>query len=104
MLPAGIRRAMVTNAATFLAVIEDPQWDHVTATPDLSVPVLLTDGTDSPAWMPAVVQRLAASQYRHAARHTFVGAGHVPHLTNPGELVEIVRSFVHSAMAASIGH
>jgi pimeloyl-ACP methyl ester carboxylesterase len=101
MLPPDIRVAMVANAATFLAVIDDPQWDQVTATPDLSVPVLLTDGTDSPAWMPAVVQRLAASHYRHAARHTFVGGGHVPHLTNPGELVEIVRSFVRSTMAGA---
>ena len=102
MLPESIRATMVANASTFLNVLRDPQWDAITEVPDRSVPVMLTDGTDSPPWLPAVVRGLAVVHYRHAERYTFDGAGHVPHLTHPAELVAQIRSFIRSSTAASV--
>ena len=102
MLPASIRATMVANASTFLNVLRDGEWDAITELPDPSVPVMLTDGTDSPTWMPAIVRELAASHYGHADRYTFGGAGHVPHLTHPTELVAVIQRFVRSSNLASV--
>ena len=64
-----------------------------------TLPVLLTDGTGSPTWLPTIVSALAATTYVHADRHTFVGAGHVPHLTHPHDYVAIVDSFIAATRA-----
>ena len=50
--------------------------------PSPSVP-LLTHGTDSPTWLRLVTDELARSIVPHVERLTLVGAGHVPHSTNP---------------------
>ena len=91
-LPDESRRIFVANAATFLDMLGDRHWADVPE-PD-APPVLLTDGGDSPNWLPAIVSALAATTYRHAQRHTFVGASHVPHLTHPDDYVSIVDSFI----------
>ena len=97
MLPDDSRRAFVANAATFLDAMGDPHW---AATPDANdVPVLLTDGDASPIWLPQVVAELAASTYHHAARHTFLGAGHIPHITHPNEHAASVTTFVAAVSA-----
>jgi pimeloyl-ACP methyl ester carboxylesterase len=91
-LPEETRRTMVANAATFLDLLGDPHWDDVPESTGL--PVMLTDGDASPTWLPAIAAALAATTYRHAHRHTFLGAGHVPHLTHPGLYVPVVESFI----------
>ena len=91
-LPDESRRTFVANAAAFLDTVDDPHWADV---PEPGVPpVLLTDGDAGPAWLPAVVTALAATAYGHAERHTFGGAGHIPHLSHPDDFVAVVDSFV----------
>ena len=97
LLPEENRRTYVANAATFLDTLDDPHWADLPE-PD-TLPVLLTDGTASPSWLPTIVLALAATTYRHADRHTFVGAGHVPHLTHPHDYVAIVDSFIAATRA-----
>ena len=38
-------------------------------------------------------RELAATTYRHAVRHTFAGAGHVPHLTHAAEHARVAMTF-----------
>ncbi|HSB85352.1 MAG TPA: alpha/beta hydrolase [Ilumatobacteraceae bacterium] len=93
-LPAGFRAAIAANAHTFAGMLEDPSWDQLTASPDPSVPVMLTKGTTSPVWLTGVVDQLAASVYAHASCRTIHGAGHSPHLTHPAEFGATLRAFV----------
>jgi pimeloyl-ACP methyl ester carboxylesterase len=92
MLPEQTQRVMVANAPMFLAMADDPCWAAVPP-PSPSVPVLLTDGDASPAWLPAVTRALARGPLVHATRHTFAGAGHVPHLTHVSDFVRVVEVF-----------
>jgi pimeloyl-ACP methyl ester carboxylesterase len=98
-LPERSRRTMVANAPTILDLEADPLSAVPPRLADIKAPVLLTDGEVSPAWLPAIVAALAATG--DVARHTFVGAGHVPHLTHPAEHVAIVRSFIESTLPVS---
>ena len=66
------------------------------------VPTLLTDGQHSPAWLPAITRELAATTYRHAARHTFAEAGHVPHLTHPTEHAQVAMTFAATASLITV--
>lgn len=97
MLPEDNRRTFVANAASFLEMLADPLWSSV---PTLdAVPVLLTDGDASPGWLPGIVSALESTAYRGAARHTFSGAGHVPHLTDAASYVATVQSFISTIAA-----
>ena len=100
MLPDDSRRTFIANAATFLDTIGDPQWD--TAPEPNDVPVLLTDGDASPIWLPQIVAALAAHTYHHAARHTFLGAGHIPHITHPSDHAASVTAFTAAVSQAAI--
>ena len=100
MLPDDSRRTFIANAATFLDTIGDPHWD--TAPEPNDVPVLLTDGDASPIWLPQIVAALAATTYHHAARHTFLGAGHIPHLTHPSDHAASVTAFTAAVSQAAI--
>lgn len=97
MLPDDNRRTFIANAPTFIDMIADPRWAEAPA--DGGVPVLLSDGDASPPWLPSIVNALASTAYQHAERHTFAGAGHVPHLTHPDGYATTVRTFVSSNRA-----
>jgi pimeloyl-ACP methyl ester carboxylesterase len=56
-------------------------------------PVLLTDGDQSPPFFPAVIGKLAIA-LPQARRHTFVGAGHTPHLTMADDYVRNLLAFL----------
>jgi pimeloyl-ACP methyl ester carboxylesterase len=100
ILPEQTRRVMVANAPMFLAMVDDPAWG-VVPHPDRSVPVLLTDGDGSPAWLPAITEALAAGPLAHAGRHTFVGAGHAPHLTHVTDFVRVAGIFTTNQTGAT---
>jgi pimeloyl-ACP methyl ester carboxylesterase len=93
-LPEEIRQTMVDNAPTFLETISDPDWAEldVEALNQAHCPVLLTDCEQGPPYYSAVIAELA-SQLERVWRYTFAGAGHMPHLSQPAEYVETVRSF-----------
>ena len=89
---------MVTNAPSFLEMLDDPDWGAVPVVGN-DVPLLLTEGDASPPWLIATTEAVAR-RHPHADRHTFAGAGHVPHLTHPVEYAATVRRFVEGASAA----
>ena len=86
-LPEELRQPMVDNAPTFLATMDDPRWADldVAALSRRRVPLLLTDGDQSPTVLRVIVAELARLVGVAVPRppHTFAGAGHVPQLTHP---------------------
>ena len=94
LLPLENRLTMVANAQMIIDVVDDPHSSEPPRLAEIAAPVLLTDGAASPSWLPAIVEALAATA--DVARHTFAGAGHVPHLTHPAEHVAVARSFIES--------
>jgi pimeloyl-ACP methyl ester carboxylesterase len=97
-LPQELRQTMVDNAPTFLATMDDPRWADLDV-PALSrrfVPLLLTDGDQSPAFLRVIVAELArlVGVANGIQRHTFAGAGHVPQLTHPQQYVQTLRAFL----------
>ncbi|WP_405491335.1 alpha/beta fold hydrolase [Streptomyces sp. NBC_00096] len=93
-LPRRVREAFAHNAPTFLDEQSDPDW----ASLDLEglsrcpVPVLLSGGTQSPAWLTTVLDHLAAALPR-ARRQRLEGAGHIPHVTHPAQYVAALTRF-----------
>ena len=101
-LPEVTKTSMLGNAGTFLDLMADPTaFDvDVAALAAGAVPVLLTDGTESPAWL----RRVVGAAWRAGvgdATHTFAGSGHMPHITDPDGYVAAVLAFAgRSAKAA----
>jgi pimeloyl-ACP methyl ester carboxylesterase len=93
-LPAGMRRTFMANAPTFLDMLEDPAWADLNAgaLPGRCWPARLTDGGQSPPWLPTIVTELARAM-GDVERYTFADAGHSPHLTSPDEFVHTVTDF-----------
>jgi pimeloyl-ACP methyl ester carboxylesterase len=58
----------------------------------VTIPVLLTGGSASPALFEPVLERLAAT-LPGAERHRFPEAGHLPHVTHPDEYLDAVTDF-----------
>ena len=101
LVPIDDRRVMVANASTVLEMLDDPRWatPPEPAWPD--VPVLLTAGDASPPWFRDVAGALARG---HAVeRRLLAGAGHVPHLTHPGEYATALRQFIDRAVVRRPG-
>jgi pimeloyl-ACP methyl ester carboxylesterase len=95
-IPVESRRMFMHNAPTFLDSMGDPRWadlDLETLT-RCGVPVLLTDGRQSPPWLPAIVTEIARV-VAGVGRHTFA-SGHVPHLTEPDEHVRTICEFLRA--------
>jgi pimeloyl-ACP methyl ester carboxylesterase len=94
-LPDETKRTFMRNAPTFLDEARDP--DALDIDVDrlrrFRGPALLTQSDQSAAMFPAVVDVLARV-LPHAEQHTFVGAGHVPHLSHPDLYVSTVKRFV----------
>ena len=105
LLPAMMRETMVDSAASFVAEQQDPAWAHVdrVGLEGISCPVLVTDGDSSPPWFKPITNRLADA-IPNATTHTYVGAGHAPHLTHPDEYLSVVGGFVshHTEMATVV--
>jgi pimeloyl-ACP methyl ester carboxylesterase len=89
------RQILIENAPTFLDEANDPEQLDI----DLERlrpfpwPVLLTTGEQSPPMFAPVVSKIAAVLL-DAERHTFSGAGHVPHVTHPHDYIETTRRFI----------
>jgi pimeloyl-ACP methyl ester carboxylesterase len=100
-VPEEVRQTFTFNAPTFLDESRDPDQYAI----DLerlnrfSAPALLTDGSDSPPFFAAVLDRVAPA-ISTAERKTLPGTGHVPHITHPETYVEAVLPFLRSAASA----
>jgi len=94
-LPAPLQRTFIENAPTFLDEAEDPEQlaFDLESLSRFPRPSLLTTGDRSPPTFAPVVTILAGALPR-AERHTFPGAGHVPHSTHPEAWVEVLRGFI----------
>ena len=94
-LPQQARDTFVANAPTYLGELRDPDALHA----DLdvlarsAVPVLLSQGDQSPAMFVPILDRVAAA-LPNAKRTTIAGAGHIPHMTHPNVYGPIVRTFL----------
>lgn len=102
-LPEEVRATFVFNAPTWLDEAQDREALGIDPGElrRFSAPALLTIGDQSAPFFPAVVDRIAAMM-PHAQRWTYVGAGHVPHVSHPNEYVRAVTEFLSGA-ASRIG-
>jgi pimeloyl-ACP methyl ester carboxylesterase len=95
LLPLEARETFISNAPTFLDEVKDPDALNL----DLATlksfdrPTLLSVGDASPPMFAPIAQRVADA-IPGVSRHTFIGAGHVPHMTHPDDYVDVVSSFV----------
>lgn len=97
-----MQRTFVFNAPTFLDEMNEPELVMSVDLHRLAAftrPMLLTQGDQSAPFFRIVLSRIAAA-VPAARRHTFEGAGHVPHLTCPDEYVKVVGQFLDSAAVA----
>jgi pimeloyl-ACP methyl ester carboxylesterase len=96
-LPPEMQQMFVRHAPTFLGELNDP--DALSIDLDtlagVSVPVLFSQGDQSPPMFSPIIRRLADAA-PHARLHTFSGAGHVPHLTHPEQYVHVINDFLLS--------
>jgi pimeloyl-ACP methyl ester carboxylesterase len=94
MMPEGERATMVANANTFAGEALDPAWADIDlhALSEVSVPVLLTQGDQSPPMFAKVIARLAPAM-GSAEVETLPGAGHIPHATHPAEYLAVISRF-----------
>jgi pimeloyl-ACP methyl ester carboxylesterase len=89
------QETFVTNAPTWLDEMRDPDF----LTLDLATlknfdrPTLVTKGDASPPMFSPIADRVTDA-ISTASRHTFTGAGHVPHVTHPDDYVQRVSSFI----------
>jgi len=89
------QETFIANAPTWLDETRDP--DALTL--DLATlksfdrPTLVTQGDASPPMFRPIAQRVADA-ISSASRHTFPGAGHVPHMTHPDDYLNTVSSFI----------
>lgn len=97
-LPEASRRLFVHNAPPWLDTARDPTYGRID--PDdlarLTMPVLLTVGGEALPTDVAIVARLGELMPT-ARRHTFAGAGHVPHRTHPAGFATVVTAFVDAS-------
>lgn len=94
-LPDAMRETFVTNASTWLDEMQEPaaMKMDVTQLAGFDRPTLLTEGAESPPLFRRVIAILGAALPGHM-HHTFLGAGHVPHVTHPDAYVRVVSGFV----------
>lgn len=88
LLPQPLRDTAVKSAPAFADEQRDPVCGHIDtrALATLEMPMVVTQGDQSPAWFDAIVRRLGEA-IPSADLKVFAGAGHAPHLTHPGDYV-----------------
>ena len=94
-LTAEDKKRFVNNGPTFLDEVGEPDAFALDTGPlgDVSSPALLTAGSASPPHFPAIVGGLTEAM-KGACRHTFEGAGHIPHQTHANQYLDAWMSFV----------
>lgn len=103
MLSPQERATMAAHAPTFAGEQRDAAWADIdlVSLEALDIPVLLTQGDQSPPFFSTVVARLSASIDRAEVR-TLPGVGHVPHMTHPREYAEVITGFVGDQTASHL--
>jgi pimeloyl-ACP methyl ester carboxylesterase len=93
-LPEALRAVLEANAATYLDEMADPTALSIdsAAIATTDVPLLLTQGTESPPLFAAVIAELS-NLVPAAQLKTIGGAGHIPHATHPDQWVACLTAF-----------
>ncbi|MCI4324268.1 MAG: alpha/beta hydrolase [Thermoplasmata archaeon] len=97
-LPPVVQASFVANAPASLLETVDP----TTQSMDLARfsgyrdPILVTGGTRSSPIFAAINERVSDAFYG-AARHSFDGAGHFPHVTHPDDSARLIGEFAQYA-------
>ena len=96
-LPEDVKAMFVRNARTFLDELQDPQQFYVDtdALGDLTIPVHLSQGSESPPMFARVIDRLERAIPK-VTRETIDGAAHVPQLTTPDAFIASTRRAIQS--------
>lgn len=94
-LPEAIRETSIRNGLAIVDEQRDPAWAHIdpSAVTQLPMPVLLTQGDQSPAWFLGIIAELARLAGQ-AVVNTYPGAGHAPHITHPNDYVAAITDFL----------
>jgi pimeloyl-ACP methyl ester carboxylesterase len=94
-LPAQVRATIIGNAPTFVEENTDLSIYGIDlqALWRIDRPVLLTQGSQSPAFFGAILDRLQAV-LPQVERRVLPGLGHVPQLTDPIPYAEELRTFI----------
>jgi pimeloyl-ACP methyl ester carboxylesterase len=86
---------MAANSRTALDLLDDPLWAELDPAEleQVHVPVLLTSGDRSPAWLQAIAGAVGA-HLPAVTMATLPSAGHVPQLTHADDLCRAVAEFL----------
>jgi pimeloyl-ACP methyl ester carboxylesterase len=92
--PDEVKNTFIYNAPTWYDELQDPQSLHVDLTmlSAINKPVLLSNGSESPLFYHAVIDKLMKAM-PYAKRVTIEGAGHVPHRSHSEKYSEMVKQF-----------
>ena len=92
---AEAKDTFVRHASAFLGQLNDVDALQIDLErlDNLSAPVLLSQGGQSPPLFRRIVDQLAAAVTRAECR-TIADGGHVPHRTNPDDYVAMVTQFI----------
>lgn len=95
-IPPQDQQIMADNAVTFFEAMQDPNWATIDteALAACATPMLVTYGDQTPPFLLRVVDALRSSVPNMQFRE-IEGAGHLPHMTNVPDWLEIVRSFIN---------
>jgi pimeloyl-ACP methyl ester carboxylesterase len=97
LLPVTARETFLRNAPTWMDEVREGYPQGLTIDPEalsrFGKPALLTQGDQSPPFFAAVLDNLAET-LPQAKRHTYMGAGHNPHMTHPEEYVRAFTAFL----------
>ena len=95
LLPDSLREVMVEGAEAIVLEQRDPDWASIdrAALASIDCPTAITRGDASLPWFDPIVGELGAA-IDVAGIHTYPGAGHAPHLTNPGDWLGHVTAFL----------
>ena len=96
-LPSQLQQTFIFNAPTWLDEMQDDESLRIDLKKlkNFTQPVFISQGEISPPFFPIVIDKIAGA-LPHAQRKTFSGAGHVPHMSHPGEYIEALTGFISS--------
>jgi pimeloyl-ACP methyl ester carboxylesterase len=92
-LPERIQQTMIFNAWATAEEMRDPGLGGIDleALAEIEVPILITEGDQSPAWFHGIIDRLGEA-VGEARLATIPGAAHAPHATHPAEFAALVAA------------
>lgn len=95
VIPDEQKRLVTANAPTFLDEMNDPNGLNLdlAGIASFDKAALVTNGDQSPPFFAIVIGKLKEA-FPNAEYRTVPGWGHVPHVTNPQDYLEIVKAFV----------